>query len=168
LLFSGTSGVGKTTVAKAMLDELGCDYIVINGSLDGNIDALRVKIKQFASAVSMTGSRKYVILDEADYLNCLEENEEVLMADGSVMALKDFSLDEKYQIKSFNIETKQFEDDTAEVANIDHKEVFELETEDGRTILATADHPFMVVDAEGNISERSINDGFDGYEIISM
>lgn len=69
LLFSGSSGVGKTTVAKAMLEELGCDYIVINGSLDGNIDTLRVKIKQFASAVSMTGSRKYVILDEADYLN---------------------------------------------------------------------------------------------------
>ena len=69
LIFSGSSGVGKTTVAKAMLDELGCDYIVINGSLDGNIDTLRVKIKQFASAVSMTGGRKYVILDEADYLN---------------------------------------------------------------------------------------------------
>jgi len=69
LIFSGSSGCGKTTVAKAMLEELGCDYIVINGSLDGNIDTLRVKIKQFASAVSMTGGRKYVILDEADYLN---------------------------------------------------------------------------------------------------
>lgn len=69
LIFSGTSGCGKTTVARAMLEELGCDYIVINGSMEGNIDTLRVKIKEFASSVSLTGGRKYVILDEADYLN---------------------------------------------------------------------------------------------------
>ncbi len=69
LLFSGPPGCGKTTVAKAMLEELGCDYIVINGSLEGNIDTLRVKIKQYASSVSMKGTRKYVILDEADELN---------------------------------------------------------------------------------------------------
>jgi len=68
LLLSGTAGVGKTTVARAMLEECGFDYIVINGSLNGNIDTLRVEIKNFASTVSFTGSRKYVILDEADYL----------------------------------------------------------------------------------------------------
>ena len=69
LLLCGRAGVGKTTVAKAMLDELGCDYIVINGSMNGNIDTLRVEIKNFASTVSFAGGRKYVILDEADYLN---------------------------------------------------------------------------------------------------
>jgi len=69
LILSGTSGVGKTTVAKAMLEELGCDYIVINGSMNGNIDTLRNEILNFASSVSLTGGRKYVILDEADYLN---------------------------------------------------------------------------------------------------
>lgn len=69
LLLTGRAGTGKTTVAKAMLEELGCDYIVINGSLNGNIDTLRNEIKTFASAVSLTGGRKYVILDEADYLN---------------------------------------------------------------------------------------------------
>ena len=69
LLLSGGAGVGKTTVAKAMLEELGCDYIVINGSMNGNIDTLRNDILQFASSVSFTGGRKYVILDEADYLN---------------------------------------------------------------------------------------------------
>lgn len=69
LLLSGRAGVGKTTVARAMLDELGADYIVINGSLNGNIDTLRNDILQFASAVSLDGGRKYVILDEADYLN---------------------------------------------------------------------------------------------------
>lgn len=69
LLLSGSAGCGKTTVARAMLEELGCDYIVINGSLNGNIDMLRNEIMQFASSVSLMGGRKYVILDEADYLN---------------------------------------------------------------------------------------------------
>lgn len=69
LLLTGRAGVGKTTVARAMLDQLGCDSMVINGSLHGNIDTLRNEILTFASAVSLSGGRKYVILDEADYLN---------------------------------------------------------------------------------------------------
>ena len=69
LLLTGTAGVGKTTVAKAMLDELGADYIVVNGSLSGNIDTLRTDIMNFATTVSFSEGRKYVILDEADYLN---------------------------------------------------------------------------------------------------
>jgi len=69
LLLTGSAGVGKTTVARAMLEELGCDYIIINGSMNGNIDTLRNEIQNFASTVSLQGGRKYVILDEADYLN---------------------------------------------------------------------------------------------------
>ena len=70
LILSGTAGVGKTTVARAMLDELDCDYMIINGSLEGRqIDTLRNEIANFASSVSLTGGRKYLILDEADYLN---------------------------------------------------------------------------------------------------
>ena len=69
LLLTGGPGVGKTTIAKAMLEELGCDYIVKNGSLNVNIDTLRYEISTFASAVSLQGGRKYVIFDEADYLN---------------------------------------------------------------------------------------------------
>ena len=69
LLLTGGPGVGKTTVAKAMLEELGCDYIVKNGSLNVNIDTLRYDISTFASAMSLAGGRKYVIFDEADYLN---------------------------------------------------------------------------------------------------
>ena len=69
MLFTGTAGLGKTTIARAMCNELGLDYIVINGSEEGNIDTLRGKIKQFASSVSLQGGFKVVILDEADYLN---------------------------------------------------------------------------------------------------
>lgn len=69
MLFTGTAGLGKTTVAKALCNSLGLDYILINGSEEGNIDTLRTKIKQFASTVSLQGGYKVVILDEADYLN---------------------------------------------------------------------------------------------------
>ena len=69
MLFTGTSGLGKTTVAKAICNQLGVDHIIINASESGNIDTLRGQIKQFATSVSLSGGYKVVILDEADYLN---------------------------------------------------------------------------------------------------
>src|SRR6056300_315242 len=70
MLLCGRAGVGKTTIAKAMLEEIGADYIVMNGSNEGRkIDTLRHELTQFASSVSFSGGRKYVIIDEADYLN---------------------------------------------------------------------------------------------------
>jgi len=69
MLFTGTAGLGKTTVARALCNELQLDYILINSSEEGNIDTLRTKIKQFASTISLQGGYKVVILDEADYLN---------------------------------------------------------------------------------------------------
>ena len=70
LLLVGGAGVGKTTMALAAVREIGADYLFINGSLEGrSIDILRNEILQFASAVSLMGGRKYVIIDEADYLN---------------------------------------------------------------------------------------------------
>lgn len=69
MLLTGTAGLGKTTVAKALCNELNLDWIIINASESGNIDTLRTKIKQFASTVSLQGGYKVVILDEADYLN---------------------------------------------------------------------------------------------------
>jgi DNA polymerase III delta prime subunit len=69
LLLSGGAGVGKTTVAKAMCHEIGCDYMVINGSDESGIDVFRTKIKNYASSMSLSGGRKVIIIDEADYLN---------------------------------------------------------------------------------------------------
>jgi len=69
LLLSGSAGVGKTTIAKALCEEVGCDYIMINGSDESGIDVLRNKIKNYASSMSLSGGRKVVIIDEADYLN---------------------------------------------------------------------------------------------------
>jgi len=69
LLLNGGAGVGKTTVAKAMCNEIGCDFMVINGSDESGIDTFRIKIKNYASSMSLTGGRKVIIIDEADYLN---------------------------------------------------------------------------------------------------
>lgn len=68
LLLCGTAGVGKTTVARAMCDEISCDYIIINGSDENGVDTIRVKIKNYASSMSLAGGRKVIIIDEADYL----------------------------------------------------------------------------------------------------
>ena len=69
LLLSGGAGVGKTTVAKAMCNEIGCDFMVINGSDESGIDTFRTNIKNYASSMSLSGGRKVIIIDEADYLN---------------------------------------------------------------------------------------------------
>ena len=69
LLLTGGPGIGKTTVAKAMCNEIGCDFLVINGSDESGIDTFRVKIKNYASSMSLAGGRKVIIIDEADYLN---------------------------------------------------------------------------------------------------
>ncbi|AMQ65938.1 sliding clamp loader subunit [Stenotrophomonas phage vB_SmaS-DLP_6] len=68
LMLPGGAGTGKTTIARALCEEVGADYIIINGSMNGGIDTLRNDIKNFASTVSFSGGRKIVILDEADYL----------------------------------------------------------------------------------------------------
>ena len=69
LILSGGAGVGKTTIAKAMINEIGATSMMINGSEESGIDVLRTKIKNFASTSSLEGGRKYLILDESDYLN---------------------------------------------------------------------------------------------------
>ena len=69
LLLAGGAGCGKTTVARALCNELGLDVLFVNASEDSGIDTIRTKIRQFASVVSLSGGLKVVILDEADYLN---------------------------------------------------------------------------------------------------
>ena len=70
LLLTGPAGTGKTTIAKAVCEEIGFDYLLVNGSdaAQTGIDALRTTVQNFASTVSLTGGAKVVIIDEADYL----------------------------------------------------------------------------------------------------
>jgi DNA polymerase III delta prime subunit len=69
MLLTGSAGVGKTTIAKALCEEVGCDYLIINGSEDNGVDMVRLKIKSYASSLSLLGGRKVIIVDEADYLS---------------------------------------------------------------------------------------------------
>jgi len=69
MLLTGKPGMGKTTIAKALCNQMNCDVMVINGSDESGIDVLRNKIKTFASTISLSGGYKVVIIDEADYLN---------------------------------------------------------------------------------------------------
>ena len=73
LLLLGGSGIGKTTMAMAVLEEMGCDVLFVNGSLDRNIDTVRMEINQFASTVSLRGGRKYVIVDEIDGMSRMSQ-----------------------------------------------------------------------------------------------
>ena len=99
LLLSGTAGTGKTTVARALCEELGADYIIINGSDEGRqIDTLRNKIKNFASTVSLTeqSNHKVVIIDEADYMNA----ESVQPALHSRCTVIDFAIKNGQKVKT--------------------------------------------------------------------
>lgn len=69
LLLAGGPGCGKTTVARAFLDEIGASYILLNASSEGNIDTLRTTMTEFASTVAFNRRRKFIILDEADNMS---------------------------------------------------------------------------------------------------
>lgn len=68
MLFKGGAGVGKTTLARALANELGADFMQINASSEGNVELIRTQLAQFASTVSFTDGRKITLLDEADGL----------------------------------------------------------------------------------------------------
>ena len=70
LLLTGSPGIGKTTVAKALCNQLDCDWLMINGSDEGRmIDTLRTTVVNYASTVSLSGGKKVIVIDEADYMN---------------------------------------------------------------------------------------------------
>lgn len=167
LLFSSkTPGLGKSSLAHTIIHELNAEALFINASLESNIDILRSKILGFVSTVSFDGRPKIVVLDEADYLNCLEEHEKIQMQDGSTLMLKDMKEDTEYAVKSFNMDNGEFEDDTASIINSKTDDVYEIELDNGLKIQVNDTHPFIVQDVNGNIFTRTIKEGFNDVEII--
>lgn len=69
LLLVGNQGCGKTSISLALCEQVGCDYLVLNGSSENGIDTFRNKITDYATTVSLSGGRKVVLIDEADYMN---------------------------------------------------------------------------------------------------
>jgi hypothetical protein len=186
MILAGPPGIGKTTLALAMCKELQATTMFINGSEENGIDVLRTKIKNFAAALSLDGKRKYIIIDEADFLNinstqpalrglmeeysinCLDENEEIRLSNGECIKLKDMLFGVNYNVKSFNMNTGEVEDDQAQVINYSEKPTYEVTLSNGNTVVVTDDHPFIVRNQDGSFSECSINDGLDGKEIVCV
>lgn len=169
LLLHGPAGTGKTTCAKLLIKELGVheyDSMVVNGSNEGRqIDWLRDKLEGFCQSMPF-GDFKIVLIDEAEFLNCLEEHEKVLLADGSYKALKDFESGMDYDIISLNEQTGQFEPDVACVVNYNTEEVYKIQFDNNTSISVTVDHPFMVVDKYGSLVEMSLRDLH--YDVVGV
>lgn len=167
-LLVGLPGTGKTSAALAMCNELDLDYILINASENGNIDMLRTTIRSYASTVSTNGQKKVIILDESDYLNCLEENEEILIGtldNYKSVSLKDLPRDCFFDIVSFNQESRKLENDTAHVVSSGVAELYEVELCDGRIVKVTGDHPF-IIEENGEIKQKSILEGLNENDNI--
>jgi len=151
----------NTSLVTAIIKELDADVKWLNGSQDRGIDTFKVSVKEFITSVSIDDSPKIVVIDE-----CLEENEEIMISDSETMKLKDMVIGETYECMSFNKETSLIEKDTCEVISFKDDEVYEIETEDGRTVKLTGDHPILVKDNIGNVTKKSINEGLSEEDYI--
>ena len=159
ILFSTNPGLGKTSISKAISNDLNADVMFINASKDNGIDVIRNRISNFASSVSFEGNPKIVTLDE-----CLEENEEVLLGhlgEQYPMKLKELEFDKVYDIVSYNMETNTYENDTCVVYSKKQDELYEVELENGSSVKVTSSHPFIV-----NLENKSIQKSIFGGLIV--
>jgi len=140
LMLIGPPGVGKGTFTNYFLKETKLDFIKINCSDETGIDNLRTKVKSFAQTLGTT-SLKIVVMNE-----CLEENEEIKI--GTIDDIKHCKMNNLpkglFLLPSLNINTEEIEDDIGEIVSDKIDDVYEVELEDGRRILATLNHPFIV------------------------
>lgn len=160
LLFSSTPGSGKTSVAKAICDDIDADYLYINISSESGIDTLRTDIARFASGKNVSGKKKIVIMDE-----CLEEHEKIRIGttdSTTIITLKDMTFGQVYGLPSFNIDTGEYENDMGMIISQQEKLTYTVTVvnADGieKKISVSDEHPFMI-NVDGKYVQRSIKDG---------
>ena len=169
LLLCGSQGTGKTTIAKALCNELNLEYMVINASMNGNIDTLRGQIQSFASTMSFHSPYKVVILDEADYLNCFDADQKITIFNKELDRWIDVDLgsviNKEIEILSFDLKTNTPIKTNAMVYQSGIKEVIEYITTDTNIIetkdciICTADHKLIAYDGSEIEAEIAFQQG---------
>ncbi|MFW6046871.1 MAG: hypothetical protein ACOCP4_03680 [Candidatus Woesearchaeota archaeon] len=164
MLLYGPPGCGKGSYIDVLINHneiKGCT-LKINASLEGGIDTIRDKVRSFAQAANFElGKLKLVHLNE-----CLEENEEILLSDGSCEKMKNL-LDNNIQLKSFNLETNTIENDEADIISDKIDDCYEVEFEDGTKILMNEEHP-LIIKRKGKNIEVKLKDINDSDEVLSV
>lgn len=164
MVHSSSGGTGKTTVLRALCNELDLEYLFINASEQRSIDVIRTDVTQFVSTLSLEGRKKAVIFDE-----CLWEEEEIVIGtvdNKETLALKNFELNKQYPIVSYNMETHEEENDIGSIVSDRSAEVFHILFEDTRQIIVTENHPFFVYQEGGQFIEKSLQDGLNRDDFI--
>jgi len=159
LLFSGSAGVGKTTLAKILIEQLGVydsDVLVANGSKEARKIEWVDKLISFCQTMPF-GDFKVVLIDEADYMNCFGEEQTLLVSVNSKNVPMSISelIGTDFEVVAYNFDTRQQEITSANIVEVGDAELFEVTFEDGTMITCTKDHPFF--DDTGG--EQYIHDG---------
>jgi predicted nucleic acid-binding Zn ribbon protein len=146
LLYSKSPGTGKSTLGKAIINELGCDFLTINSSDERKLEVIRDKVKQFAlTRTSKEHLKRCIFLDEADGL-CLPFGTEILSGTldfTHIRKIEDFDKKMPKCIPSINVKTGKLEDDRGILIDSGIADFYKIELEDGREIIASANHPFF-------------------------
>lgn len=141
-LFTGSAGCGKTTVARAIANEMGADILFVNASSEGNVDLIRTKLVQFASTVSFSDAKKITVLDE-----CLDESTIVhIIRDGIVCTDKISNLNDATDlVRSLDIKTGKIEWVPFYLMDKGLRDdCYEIEFENGEKIICTPEHKWFV------------------------
>jgi len=174
MLFAGPAGIGKTTSSVAIARELYGEgwqehFLELNASDERGIDVIRDRVKSFARTSFGGANYRIIFLDEADAL-CVPPGTEVVAGYPSspeVKPIEDVATDGE-PMPSVDFETNEIQSDTGKLVDSGVADFFEVELNDGRTMLASPSHPFFVVGDDGRLVEKELRELTPGDEIADF